>query len=354
MIEKELYDISWKVDEPTYRKDPALSYSNLSTYEKIGFNGLDHLFDKKESPSLTLGSVVDAIITGGFDEFHKLFIVRDIRITDSGISICKALAAMPSPYGKFDDIPEKTVADIAKECDFWKGDKWDNVRYKKVLETGNVKDYYNSLVNSEQTVITTEMYSTAMAMVKALKESPATSGYFADDDEFSPVRRYYQLKFKAKFGNVVYRNMADELIVDYENKKVYPIDLKTSSHTEWDFEGHFLEWNYVIQARLYWRIIRANMDADPYFKDFTLEDYRFIVVNKQTLTPLVWEFPLTKSSGTLVDSKGNEFRDPFEIGKELKGYLDLRPKVPYGINIDSPNIISCLSVKPKDYEGKTK
>ena len=49
-ILKELKDISWLVDEPTYRADPALSYSNLSTYESIGFNGLDHLFDNKESP----------------------------------------------------------------------------------------------------------------------------------------------------------------------------------------------------------------------------------------------------------------------------------------------------------------
>lgn len=101
-----------------------------------------------------------------------------------------------------------------------------------------------------------------------------------------------------------------------------------------------------LQARLYWRNIRANMDADPYFKDFVLDDYRFIVVNKVTLTPLVWKFPLTKTMGTLVDDKGNLYRDPFEIGKELKGYLDLRPQVPNGINKDGINIIKCL----KPYE----
>jgi hypothetical protein len=43
------------------------------------------------------------------------------------------------------------------------------------------------------------------------------------------------------------------------------------------------------------------MDNDDYFKDFDLLEYRFIVVNKETLTPLVWEFPLTKTYGTLVD-----------------------------------------------------
>jgi hypothetical protein len=81
---------------------------------------------------------------------------------------------------------------------------------------------------------------------------------------------------------------------------------------------------------------------DSYFKDFTLMPYRFIVVNKFTLTPLVWEFPLTQSVGTLVDDEGNEYRDPFEIGRELQGYLNLRPPVPNGINKDGINIIKCL------------
>ena len=113
--------------------------------------------------------------------------------------------------------------------------------------------------------------------------------------------------------------MADLIVADYDKKIIYPIDLKTSGHQEWNFEESFLQWSYMIQSRLYWRNIRANMDKDDYFKDFELADYRFIVVNKNTLTPLVWMFPLTKSIGTLVDEKGNEYRDPFEIGKELQG-----------------------------------
>ena len=142
--------------------------------------------------------------------------------------------------------------------------------------------------------------------------------------------------------------MADEICVDYDNKIVYPIDLKTSSHYEYEFEKSFTQWKYMIQARLYWRIIRANMNKDPYFKDFKLENYRFIVVNRFTLIPLVWEFPLTQSVGTLIDDNGNEFRDPFEIGKELRGYLDLRPPVPNGVSKDGINVIKCLRLKQEN------
>ena len=63
-MNKSLYDISWKVDEPTYRADPALSYSTLARYEREGFNNLDKLFDRIETPSLVFGSCVDTLITG--------------------------------------------------------------------------------------------------------------------------------------------------------------------------------------------------------------------------------------------------------------------------------------------------
>lgn len=47
---KSLKEISWDVDEATYRADPALSYSTIARYEREGFNNLDKLFDKLDTP----------------------------------------------------------------------------------------------------------------------------------------------------------------------------------------------------------------------------------------------------------------------------------------------------------------
>jgi hypothetical protein len=49
--------------------------------------------------------------------------------------------------------------------------------------------------------------------------------------------------------------------------------------------------------------------------------------------------------GTLVTDDGEDIRDPFEIGKELQSYLNLRPLVPNGINKDGINIINCIKLK---------
>ena len=89
-----------------------------------------------------------------------------------------------------------------------------------------------------------------------------------------------------------------------------------------------------IQGRLYWRIIEDNIKHSEEFKDYKLQDYIFIVVNKETLTPLVWKFPQPLRFGTLkFGMKGQiELEDPFDLGENLSYYLDNNAKVPIGIS----------------------
>lgn len=342
---KSLKDISWQVSEPEYRQDPALSYSTLARYEREGFNNLSHLFDHISTPSLTLGSMVDTMITGSQDEFNSQFYVADFpSIGDKELQIVTSLFnSNKDNYISLSLIPDDTVLASANEFQFQKN--WrDDTRVRVLRE--RCTNYYNLMYYAQgKTIVSSDTFYKANQMVSALHSSPATHGYFADNDELSPIRRYYQLKFKAHLQGVDYRCMPDLLIADYEDQKIIPIDLKTSGHPEWDFQDSFCKWDYMIQARLYWLIIRANLDQDPYFKNFSLENYRFIVVNKDSLTPLVWEFPLTKASGSLVDERGNEYRDPLQIGTELRGYLDLKPSVPNSIVQDGINTITCLTKK---------
>lgn len=340
MERKSLYDISWKVSESTYRADPALSYSTLARYEREGFNNLEYLFDKLETPSLTFGSAVDALITGGQEEFDKEFMVADFpSVPDSIVTIVKELFQWRHSTNRtLESIEDDFIIAIASKYNYqnnWKPE----TRAKVIKEKG--AEYYKLLyVAGGRTIFDTGTYQDICNAVKALKESEATKFYFAEDNPFEPdIQRFYQLKFKGEFDGVTYRNMADLIIVNHKEKWVKPCDLKTSSHTEWDFYKSFVQWRYDIQARLYWAIIRQNMDKDEYFKDFRLLDYDFTVVNRKTLTPLVWTCPFTQSVGTLVFGRNEqiEFRDPFKIGNELHTYLSSRPKVPIGIEETKSN-----------------
>lgn len=344
MREKSLKEISWQVPEETYREDPSLSYSTLATYERSGFNGLESLYDRKETVSLTFGSAVDAIITGGDSEFQSRFIVAELpAISDKAARIIKELFADNHITSRtFDDISDIKVLEAIEKYEYWNNCKAET-KLKKLKDEG-ASDYYDLLHLTEgKTLISSEMYSDVLASVRALRESEATKTFFASDDPFNDATEHlYQLKFKATLDGVNYRCMSDLLLVDYNNKIIYPVDLKTSSHTEWDFFKSFVQWDYQIQARLYWRIIRDNLNRDPYFKDFTLDNYRFIVVNKSTLTPLVWLFPQTQALGTIVvdNNPPLKLRDPEVIGKELSYYLNNRPQVPVGINLVGDNDIT--------------
>lgn len=341
MEKKSLKEISWQVTEPEYRADPALSYSTLSRYEREGFNNLDKLFERIESPSLVFGSAVDTLITGSEEEFNEHFMVAqlDNSLSDTLVLITKKLFDTWSEgYTDIRDIPDEALISSIQDIP-WNNHWLPKTRAKKIKE--DCAAYYKLLYLSEgKTILSTYVYQDVLNTVDRLKSADSTRFYFEKDNIFDDnIERLYQLKFKATFNDVDYRCMSDLLVVIHDKKLVVPVDLKTSYKPEWDFYKSFTEWRYDIQARLYWRIIRYNMDQDPYFKDFKLADYRFIVANKKTLTPLVWLFESTQKRGDIITKDNIILRDPFTIGFELKNYLINKPIVPNGIELIKPNKI---------------
>lgn len=130
-----------------------------------------------------------------------------------------------------------------------------------------------------------------------------------------------------------------ELIINYEEKTIQPIDLKTSYKKEWDFYKSFVEWNYQLQVRLYVRILQANIEKDEYFRTFKILPYKDIVVCSSSLCPLVWDCDFTFAVGELKFGLNNQIvmRDPEIIGKELNYYLTSSSQIPIGINRDKGN-----------------
>lgn len=344
-------DISWRVTEPEYRADPALSYSTLQKYEKNGkFRAIPSLGEKITSPSLTFGTVVDALTTGGYGEFEELFTVADFpEISENLQQIAVLLYERYGKTKKFDDILDDELALAGKECNYYAADKYTAYRSKLIRE--NCKEYYNILSSAtDKTLISQKDYNDALACKNAFLESPYTSGYFnADEDEGQEL--YFQLKFKSPDPEtgIMYRCMADIIKVCHEQKVVYPIDVKTSSKPEEEFYKSYLEWYYNLQSRNYWRRIRIAMNNDPYYKDFKLENYTFLVVNRNTLTPLAWTDNMTQVQGDVVyktaSGRTYKIRDPYVIGREIYYYLTTQEKYPTLDIGYVNNITSCIQSK---------
>lgn len=340
-----LYDISWKVSEEEYRKSPALSYSTIARFHREGFDGLDKLFDKIESPSLVFGSMVDTLITGGEDDFDKLFVVAEFpSIPDSQINVIRRLFDNYSEnYNSLLKIPDDLIIITTEMLEFQKN--WKPETRVKVIKENGV-EYYNLLyISMGKTLISTKDYQDAQACVKALKESAFTSGFFASNNPFDKtIERFYQLKFQGDYEDIKLRCMADLIVVDHIKKTVRPIDLKTSFKKEWNFPLSFIQWGYWIQAQLYWYIIRQNLDKDPLYKDYELLDYLFIVVSNNSKIPLTWEYPDTKIDVDCYYGKNGEIecKNWRKIVKDLDYYLTNKPIIPLGIE-EINNIVNWLN-----------
>lgn len=300
-MRKSLKDISWLVDEITYRNDNALSYSRLSQFFKQGPKALISN-EKIDTPSLRFGSCVDTILTAS-EEFDDRFYVADIdKFSDSIRKIVERIYLEHTDFtDQICEIQEDLLINILNEENYqsnWK----DRTRIDKIIDLG--QDYYTVLKYSTgKIVISPQEFSEASQCVQTLKTHPFTYQIFEcnEDEEI-----FYQLKFKTTIedcDNSEVRIMTDCIKVNHKEKWIQIYDLKTTGKDEEKFEESFDAWNYWIQAGLYEDVVDLITSADDYFSEFNLLPFKFIVINKVNLRPIVWDTVNYKHIGIQVLKK---------------------------------------------------
>ena len=89
---KSLKELALNISEEEYRNSKEFHYSTLATFDREGFSNLEHLFDKKESPSLLFGSCVDTLLTDGQEAYDNIYMIAEFpNISDKEVLIAKSL-----------------------------------------------------------------------------------------------------------------------------------------------------------------------------------------------------------------------------------------------------------------------
>ena len=354
IIKKELCDISWQVDEPTYRADPAISYSTLSSYAKKGIKGLKDALEglKISSASLRHGSAVDTLLTDE-ENFENFYIIANyIRPSDQIRNIVDSLwekALNEDIEGSLqqfsENFPEAMLMVINEHG--YGGDNWKpETKIKKIMESG--EEYYNllTLTKNGKELIHQDDYALALACVDEIKNNQYTRWLF-EESENSKI--YYQLKFKMSFllervdsmylinkyapkdwqdsllERDTIRCMFDIIHVDYENKVITPIDLKTTSFNEEDFgDKAFYDWYYDLQSTMYSHILREICAQDEYFKDFKIKHFTFLPINKLNLNPQFFIHPesSTPKQNVFYDYMGRIHKPWYQLLEEVRWFKD--------------------------------
>lgn len=321
LIVKELTELSWNVPESQYRADKAVSYSTLSTFAREGIKGLRKIIVegiKLDTASLRHGSAVDTLLTDK-ENFNNLYLISNYNKPSDLIKSIVDLVWQTSDKtcNNLKKINQTTLLQHIDTIGYGASNWKPETKINKVIDEGN--DYFQLLpltMDGKQLLHQSD-YDYVIKCVDSLHTNPYTSWIF--DTSNPNVKVYFQLKFKmsfSEFGMIhpmawkdqlleenTIRCMFDIIVVDYENKTIHPIDLKTTSHNEEDFDLSIQDWYYDLQATMYSFILREICKYDEYFKDFKVLPFSFLPINKFNLNPQLYEY------STSISDIQKPFRD---------------------------------------------
>lgn len=238
---------------------------------------------KKENKGITFGSLLDTLVTDT-KNFNKLYAVVDDNIIPSEKVQLFFKAILQQTRHSLQEIPEEYLLQLVNDLDVFPNCKKKETILNKI---NSYSEYYDICrTNTNRELVSRSTYESAVNCVDALVKSKMTSWIF--DKKFEIL---YQIPiFSDLYGGT--KCKLDMLCVDDTNKKIYPFDLKFSSFPENQFvQQAFYKFKYYREAELYENILKDLLSYNG-FSDYEIEDFRFIVINDKTMTPIVYRFPI--------------------------------------------------------------
>lgn len=325
-----------QITEQEYRNLPMFSYSVLSDFIKKGHSVL---YEKKEDLSqagVRKGNILDSMITSG-DLHPKNIIILDsdklpsatiINIIKYFINFSKEL---PVDLYNCTDSQKGTLLAAALNEEYGQSWKSDTI-LDKIRAAGN--EYYKVLLESvgiEHAVITSiEEFEKACDAYRTLLESKYVSKYLVPENSEDVIVMYDQVKLT--HPSLCLKGMLDRVKINYTKKTITPIDFKNIGFEERDFgRTNYISFNYDIQATLYRDLLVEYVKGIPEFQDFVVEDFVFVVINLNNLTPLAFISPSYESDQPLYFKNSlNKRLTWLEIYNEVLKY-DLNDYSPYSL-----------------------
>lgn len=315
-----LQEASLNVSEQEYRDYPCLSYSALSKFDREGYECVETLFTPISTPSLVFGSVVDCLLTQGEEAFNNSYTVMQATLPPESILnvVLELNNTCQSPLlALVSDEDIINAANVQEYSKHWK----DATRVNKIRELGS--EYYDFLKsNQNKIIIDQKTAEDAFKCVEALKTDPITRDYFM----VSPIENreiLYQLQFVSKdqLSGIEYKGMLDLVIIDHKNKLIYPCDLKTTKSI-YTFEDSFYNFRYYIQAEMYTSLLRDVISNKcPELAEYKIMPYRFIVISRSTMKPVVFEWDKIFNYNEYVDAKHNPLSNWRHLLQDLNWIL---------------------------------
>lgn len=268
-----------------------------------------------EKRHFRIGAALDCLMTdpGSFnDEFVVLYQNR--------------------PSGKMgvfiDSLPLDLVEDSDKEL---YREAYEVAAYRTRLETiidslwknDRYKDYYLSRkMSGNKSILTSDEMEEINNCKQCLFENPHTRKLWMNTEPH--IKVLFQEPIYFSYKGVECKGMLDIIKIDFEEKIIQPIDLKTMARSLHSFPSSYLIFGYYLQAAMYDAALRSKEYAEIFkekwgldIEEFEIAPMQFVVAEKKGSNPSRF-FSCTR----------NDIRCGYEggiskMGKQYKGIVEL-------------------------------
>lgn len=312
------------MNEPEYRLVDAISYSELAGVDKTPANIITK--HKLDSDGIKFGSALDTYIFDGEEDFKKKFVIMTEKlpspiiksIIDGVFTIANNNLGFAEELKSLEDYKDYILME-AKAKEYGASNWKDDTIVNKITTDGG-KDYFDLLVRAcNRSILDSFTFEQILNSTNTLLTHEFTKDKFSKKEGCDI---FYQFPIFWEYTNTegkVYKckSLLDILEIDWNNKIIYPRDLKSMGDHVLSFGyGNYMKFRYFLQESYYTDAVHWFKNNTPELKDFEVAPFEFIVISSQDYSrPLVYK-------GTQDTYNVGRFGGIIQ-GREVKGYEQL-------------------------------
>lgn len=322
-----------------YHASKCIGHSKIVNFETYGPTALRDDFTLNVTDAMEFGSLVDTLLTRN-SEFTNIYYIpsTDIKTTPSEIPFIEYFITNKiNPYSLTDDELLEVMNCCKIYTIFTKNVDARIEKAKKLFPLISER-----LKNINKKIITKEQFQEALNCIETLKTSDITKHIFSD-----PKKVLFQVELESSSQQL--HCLFDIIYIDFEHKTIHPIDLKCTSYPERDFiNNSFYKFKYYRQAELYTQLLKAHLDYNI-TEDWSIAPFKFLVICKNTLSPMIYEFPVVYEDNQLVISENKKVKQLNDVVDDMRWHL-LNKQFMY----DKDTYIELFKKRKKHYTFITK
>jgi len=300
-----------------------MSVSSLNLFAQSPALYREHILNPQqvETSYFSKGSAVDCLITEP-DKFDQQFaIIKTDKPSGMMGDLCKYMYDYMQV--NTDNLPEETLFKLAYQK---AGFKLKEETVLKQYQAPKVQQYMNFLKESKgKTVISQADHEQVLNVVSKLQNTEETKFYMKDCVHNPLIDVYDQLYIEFEYADVLCKGTLDRVIVDHANKRIIPLDLKTTGKSVLEFRNSFIKYGYFRQAAFYTEALRQWSKRTPSSENgpkndissYQFESFKFVVAEMDCVhDPVVYGCSIRDIN---IATHGGQLKS----GEYVKGFAEL-------------------------------